>query len=164
MLKAGIFHHHYVYIHPFEDGNGRTCRLLTALGLLKSGYQINKYFVLDDYYDIDRSMYSDMLSSADTGDKTEWLEYFTSGVKYSLQGSLGRVKTLLQTVAVEERPTNKEHAVLELLRSHHQLTSADITEFLRVSRQQAHKLLSGLVRKGYADKKGGTKNSYYFLK
>src|SRR5690606_30931045 len=35
ILKVGIFHHQFVYIHPFEDGNGRVCRLLTALLFLK---------------------------------------------------------------------------------------------------------------------------------
>ena len=74
ILKAGIYHHEFVYIHPFVDGNGRTCRLTTTLLLNKLGYQINKYFILDDYYDIDRIQYSDSLHSADSGDKTEWLE------------------------------------------------------------------------------------------
>ena len=80
ILKAGIFHHEFVYIHPFEDGNGRTCRLLTALILLKNQYQINKYFVLDDYYDIDRQLYSTSLNTADKGAKNTWLADFTDGV------------------------------------------------------------------------------------
>ncbi len=164
VLKAGVFHHQYVHLHPFEDGNGRTCRLLTALILLKQGYQINKYFVLDDYYDVDRLQYSDMLGSADKGDKTAWLTYFTDGVKYSLQSALGRVSNAMETVGIEDRPTAKELEVLELLRERQQLTSTDIAEQLNVSRQQAHKLLVGLVNKGYADKKGGTKSSFYVIK
>ncbi len=164
VLKTGIFHHQYVYIHPFEDGNGRTCRLLTALLLLKSNYQINKYFVLDDYYDIDRFQYSDKLSTADKGDKTEWLEYFTDGMKYSLQSALGRVSTAMKSIDVEDRPTGKEQEVLEFLQTHKQVTSTDIAEEFNVSRQQAHKLLSGLVEKGFIRKKGDTKSSYYFLK
>jgi len=92
ILSAGIFHHEFVYLHPFVDGNGRVARLLTVLILLSHNYQINKYFVLDDYYDINRELYSDSLHSADSGDKTKWLEYFTDGVKYSLQSALGRIK------------------------------------------------------------------------
>ena len=164
MRRAGIFHHQYVYLHPFEDGNGRTCRLLTAWLLLKYGYQINRYFVLDDYYDIDRLQYSDMLASADLGDKTQWLTYFTAGVKYSLQSALGRVNSALETMGVTNRPTGKEREVLELLKELAQLTSADVASRFGISRQQAHKLLSGLVEKGYADKKGGTKSSFYVLK
>ncbi|TSC88124.1 MAG: Fic family protein [Microgenomates group bacterium Gr01-1014_16] len=164
LLKIGIFHHQYVYIHPFVDGNGRTCRLLTALIFLKYGYQINKYFVLDDYYDLDRFEYSDKLSTADEGDKSEWLTYFTDGVKYSLQSALSRIETTMLSEKVIDRPTPKEQEILIYLQSHAEVTSQDLVNEFKVSRQQAHKLLAGLVDKGYVKKKGGTKNSYYSLK
>jgi Fic family protein len=164
ILKIGIFHHQYVYIHPFIDGNGRTCRLLTALIFLKYNYQINKYFVLDDYYDIDRFQYSNKLSTADKGDKSEWLVYFTDGVKYSLQSALARIESVMKNEKVTDRPTSKEQETLIYLQSHAEVTAQDIVSHFRISRQQAHKLLSGLVDKGYVQKKGSTKNSYYLLK
>ena len=164
ILKAGIYHHHFVYIHPFIDGNGRVCRLLTALIFLQNNYLINKYFVLDDYYDIDRMLYSDKLHSADKGDKTEWLEYFSDGVLYSLQGALARVKEALFKLKVEERPTNKEKQVLKILEEKKEMTSTELAEILQVSRQQAHSLLKSLVEKGFLTKKGSTKKSYYFIK
>lgn len=164
LLKIGIFHHQYVYIHPFVDGNGRTCRLLTALIFLKYHYQINKYFVLDDYYDLDRFEYSDKLSSADKGDKSQWLTYFTDGVKYSLQSALSRIETAMQSEKVADRPTPKEQEVLTYLGSHAEGTSQDLVSEFNISRQQAHKLLAGLVDKGYVQKKGDTKGSFYKLK
>lgn len=164
ILKIGIFHHQYVYIHPFVDGNGRTGRLLTALMFLKYHYQINKYFVLDDYYDLDRFQYSDKLSTADRGDISEWLEYFSDGVKYSLQSALSRVKTAMRNEKISGRPTPKEQEILSYLQSHTEATSQDLVSEFAVSRQQAHKLLAGLVDKGYVTKIGGTKNSYYVLK
>jgi len=164
LLKIGIFHHQYVYIHPFVDGNGRTCRLLTALIFLKYHYQINKYFVLDDYYDLDRFEYSNKLSSADKGNKSEWLTYFTDGVKYSLQSALSRIETAMQTEKVADRPTPKEQAILTYLSSHAEVISQDLVAEFNISRQQAHKLLAGLVDKGYVQKKGDTKGSFYKLK
>jgi len=164
LLKIGIFHHQYVYIHPFVDGNGRTCRLLTALIFLKYHYQINKYFVLDDYYDLDRFEYSNKLSSADKGNKSEWLTYFTDGVKYSLQSALSRIETAMQSEKVADRPTPKEQAILTYLSSHAEVTSQDLVAEFNISRQQAHKLLAGLVDKGYVQKKGDTKGSFYKLK
>lgn len=164
ILKAGIFHHQFVYIHPFEDGNGRTCRLLTALLFAQEKYNINKYFVLDDYYDIDRPAYSDALHTADQGEQTKWLEYFSDGVKYSFQSALAKVKNALHTLRPNQRPTPKEKIVLELLQSYGELNSADIAHRLHLSRQQAHNLLTALIKKGFVDKKGSTKASYYFLK
>ena len=164
ILKAGIFHHEFVYVHPFEDGNGRTCRLLTALILQKYQYQINKYFVLDDYYDIDRELYSSSLNKADKGDKTFWLEYFTDGVKYSLQSALGKIEAGFSKLQFDLRPTTREQDVLFLVQTYHQLTSNNVVNELNISRQQAHKLLKSLVEKGLLTKKGFTKNSYYVLR
>ncbi len=164
ILKAGIFHHEFVYIHPFEDGNGRTCRLLTSLILMRDGYHINKYFVLDDYYDIDRQGYSNALNSADNGEKTKWLNYFSQGCKYSLQSALSRVNTALSRLKVVERPTKREGEVIALIQEKRELTTADVVQVLGVSRQQAHNLLKGLVHKGFIKKEGSTKSSYYRVK
>lgn len=163
VVKAGIFHHHFVYLHPFEDGNGRACRLLTALIFLKNSYAINKYFVLDDYYDIDRILYSDKLHSADSGNKTEWLEYFSDGVKYSLGGALGRAENALMTLKRDLRPTEKEKGALKIIQELKEATSTEAAQRLSVSRQQAHALLSGLVKKGLLKRKGKTKSRYYFF-
>ncbi len=164
IIKAAIFHHQFVYIHPFVDGNGRTCRLLTALIFLKNRYLINKYFVLDDYYDVDREKYSDKLHSADLGDKTAWLEYFTEGVKYSLKSALVKIEDCLTRVKFDLRLTKKEIAALEIIKSYKEATSTDLSRELKVSRQQAFNMLRSLVEKGYILKIGTTKNSYYIVK
>lgn len=40
VLFAAELHRRFVYIHPFEDGNGRTARLLMNLALIQKGYEI----------------------------------------------------------------------------------------------------------------------------
>ena len=164
VIKAGLFHHEFVYIHPFVDGNGRVCRLSTVLIFLQNNFQINKYFVLDDWYDIDRFDYSDKLHTADSGDKTEWLEYFTDGVKYSLQSALAQIKNVTQSLSLEERLSVREKEVLIIIQNNKEITSAALSEMINISRQQAHVFLKSLFEKGFIDKKGSTKNSYYFLK
>lgn len=164
IFKAGIFHHQFVYIHPFEDGNGRACRLLTALIFLKNNYLINKYFVLDDYYDIDRDNYSDQLHTADNGDKTIWLEYFTDGVKYSLQSALSRIETGLSQLDFNTRPTPRETDALKIMQQYRQLNTADLVRELKITRQQAFNLLKALTEKGFVEKRGSTKNSYYIIR
>lgn len=164
VVKAGIFHHHFVYIHPFEDGNGRVCRLMTALVFMKANYQINRYFILDDYYDIDRHQYSDKLHTADSGDKSQWLLYFAEGVRHSMTSALFRLKESAKTLPVSNRPTGKEGAVLRLFETQKEVLSQDVAKLLSVTRQQAHNLLRSLVEKGLLEKKGTTKSSYYVMK
>lgn len=164
IVKAGLFHHQFVFIHPFEDGNGRVCRLLTALYFLENNYLINKYFVLDDYYDIDRNLYSEKLHSADAGEKTEWLEYFSDGVKYSLQSALAKLRASLEKMSVEKQPTTRGKEVLDLFRERKDLTTKQVSKKLGISRQQGHRLLTSLIDKGFLVKKGKTKGSYYLLR
>lgn len=169
LIKAGIFHHEFAYIHPFFDGNGRLARVLTTYYLLLNNYEVSKFFILDDFYDIDRQLYSDTLHTADKGDNTAWLEYFLEGIAVSLQGALARINTLkqksLEEVKGEKRVivTSREEEVLQIVLDKKAIRTSDIQNALSVTRQQAHALLHSLVKKGLLEKFGKTKTSYYKL-
>lgn len=62
LVKAAIFHHRFVWVHPFFDGNGRTARLLLNLLLMKAGYL--PAIILKN----DRKKYYDALNKANQGD------------------------------------------------------------------------------------------------
>ena len=169
MIKAAIFHHQFAYIHPFYDGNGRLARILTAYYLLMKQYEVTKYFILDDFYDIDRSLYSDSLHTADKGDKTMWIEYFLEGIGFSLLGALSRIEELNRDNMEEVKGikrvlvTPREEDVLEVVINKKAIKTPDIEDALDVTRQQAHALLASLVKKGLLRKFGTTKTSYYRL-
>ena len=62
LLKAVLFHHRFVWIHPFFDGNGRTVRLIFNLLLMKDGFP--PAIILKN----DRKKYYDALNLANNGD------------------------------------------------------------------------------------------------
>ena len=169
LIKAGIFHHEFAYIHPFFDGNGRLARVLTTYYLQLNNYEVSKFFILDDFYDIDRQLYSDTLHTADKGDNTAWLEYFLEGIAVSLQGALARINELKQTsleeIKGEKRVivSSREEEVLQIVLEKKAIKTTDIQASLSVTRQQAHSLLHSLVKKGLLKKFGKTKTSYYKL-
>lgn len=61
VVRATIFHHRFVWIHPFFDGNGRTARLITNLLLMKEGFP--PAIILTQ----DRKKYYDALNKANQG-------------------------------------------------------------------------------------------------
>lgn len=62
---ATVFHHRFVWIHPFFDGNGRTVRLAMNLLLMQKGFP--PAIILKH----DRYKYYDALNQANKGDYTK---------------------------------------------------------------------------------------------
>ncbi len=86
LIKAAIAHHRFAWIHPFDNGNGRTVRLLTYAMLVKQGFNVRDGRIINPtaIFCTDRNKYYDYLSKADSGkDKymLEWCEYVLSGLK-----------------------------------------------------------------------------------
>ncbi len=67
IIKAAIFHHRFVWIHPFFDGNGRTVRLIFNLLLMKEGFP--PAIILKN----DRKKYYYSLNQANNGDYSKIL-------------------------------------------------------------------------------------------
>lgn len=61
LIKAAILHYQLVTIHPFEDGNGRTARIISSYYLSLSGYGFKNIGSLEEYISYDINEYYDSL-------------------------------------------------------------------------------------------------------
>jgi Fic family protein len=73
-----IFHHRFVHIHPFFDGNGRTVRLIMNLLLMKAGYP--PAIILKN----DRKKYYEALNQANKGNYKKMLLLVAQALERSL--------------------------------------------------------------------------------
>lgn len=78
VVRAAVFHHRFVWIHPFFDGNGRTARLLYNLLLMSEGYP--PAIILKN----DRKKYYDALNKANNGDYGKLLLMVMQALERSL--------------------------------------------------------------------------------
>jgi len=83
IVKAAIFHHRFVWIHPFFDGNGRTVRLVFNLLLMRAGFP--PAIILKN----DRKKYYDALNKANAGDYSKLLLLVVQALERSLDIYLG---------------------------------------------------------------------------
>ncbi|MGM9946792.1 Fic family protein [Floccifex sp.] len=61
LIMAAIVHYQLVTIHPFEDGNGRTARLMSGYILDYYGYGFNGIGSLEEYFAYDSNEYYNSL-------------------------------------------------------------------------------------------------------
>lgn len=91
LLVTAVVHHRFEMIHPFDNGNGRTGRLLTYAMLTKQGFIDDEGLRLlnpSAIFGIDRDKYFNMLSIADKGTQSgllKWCEYVVEGIKSEIE-------------------------------------------------------------------------------
>jgi Fic family protein len=170
VLLAGIAHYEIARIHPFIDGNGRTARLLAAVILYLSGFDHRRLFAFDDFYDRDRPAYYSALKTVqdNNGDITQWLEYFTTGVAYSVN----EVKEVILKLGFKKKHpsktpiplTEKQLIIVEFINTHGKVTNKDLQALFKISAQAVHKELAKLVELKVIRPVGAGRSVYYVFK
>jgi Fic family protein len=173
VLKSGVVHYEFVRIHPFLDGNGRVARCLATFILFQEGYDIRKFFSLEEYFDKDAARYYRALQSVEKnkGDLTEWLEYYTEGLAIELS----KIKDKVERISVDGKLKEKLGGV-PLMLSERQLKIVEYiqaTGFLQnnafkqlfpmVSEDTVLNELKVLIKHGIIRKVGRTKAARYVM-
>ena len=178
LIKVALAHHRLVWIHPFNNGNGRTVRLFTYALLLhyKFGVDIADRIVNPTaIFCSDRDRYYQMLSEADSGEEDKllaWCEYVLSGLKVEIE----KVKRLcdydyvqrrilmpaLDQALEREHITDMEHKILVIAVKKKELQSADLQElFEHKSAATRSAAIKKLVNQGMLCPFDNNKRKYY---
>lgn len=178
VIKAGIIHYEISRIHPFLDGNGRSGRAAATLVMFLDGYDIRKFFSLEEYFDENpmdyyltlQSVSNQLVLDTHERDLTPWLDYFVKGVAIELN----RVKEKVKMVSTDARIKNRLGAqvelnerqmiIMEYLHRHGSMQNRDFRKiFPDYSDDTVLREMRFLKKKGLLKKVGGTKKARYAL-
>lgn len=101
LIAIPIFIHDFLCIHPFNDGNGRMSRLLTALLLYRSGFYVGKYISLEAKIAKNKDLYYNSLAKSQTG-WHEGNENAVPFIKYILGTILAAYKDFEERMSLVE--------------------------------------------------------------
>jgi Fic family protein len=177
IIKAAVTHYILVAIHPFADGNGRVARAIATLVLFKEGYDVKKFFSLEEYFDRDVGGYYTVLQKTSNQSKTvngrdltTWIEYFTQG----LSVELARIREKVQHLSVDLKlkskmgqiPLNERQLKLvEYMQEYGQVSNKEWRSFIpMVSDDTILRDLKYLMKKKIVKKRGSTKSAIYLLR
>ncbi|NNN04600.1 MAG: Fic family protein [Elusimicrobia bacterium] len=168
VLEAGIAQFQLVHVHPFNDGNGRTSRLLSTLCLYRKGYDFKRLFTISEFYDRDRTgFYAAIQGVREHGmDLTGWLEYFTNGLATQMREVQERGEKIirLDLLARKNDLSDRQRLAMRYVMEHGTLT---IQEFSALCKGVTHRTLQreikGLVLAGLLVAEGSTNRLRYSL-
>lgn len=163
LIVAAVVHYQLVTIHPFEDGNGRTARLLSGYIMDLNGYGFNGVGSLEEYFAYDVDEYYDSIqmglpalyySGRENPPHPEiWINYFLRMVKlYSRKVCDLQLSSEEEDIAgslsfLKER--EKELLVLLISSYRAEFTPIEVSKQLSVTNKTVINRLAVLVKNGF---------------
>lgn len=141
---AAVFHHHFVQIHPFSEGNGRTARLLMNALLMKGGYPF-----IATVPKLDRSKYLKTLAEADSGNTSSFVNFIARCAEKALDTYLDALEEPeILTLAEASKITPYSQEYLSLLARKGLLGAYKQGRNWVVSRRELDRYLMSVRREG----------------
>lgn len=163
LIVIGRFIVALLAIHPFQDGNGRLARAVTALLLLRAGYDYVPYASMERIIEENKQEYYAALRQSQTAMRDDpaaygvWLLFFLRALQAqqrSLQAKLQVERALLEVSDVQQR-------IADFVTEQGRTTSQAIAHHLSLQPRAVRYHLGILAERGVIAARGGRKGRYY---
>ena len=169
LIKMALLHYQFESIHPFEDGNGRTGRILNVLFLCKAGLLDLPILYLSKYILEYKSEYYRLLREVtEKQNWRDWILYMIEAVKQTAGFTLGKVNAIYDLFTATRHRVRKEakeiytRELIELIFSQPYCKIGTLEKFGIVSsRNTASKYLNRLQQMGILELEKEGRESLY---
>lgn len=163
LIAIPVFIHDFLCIHPFNDGNGRMSRLLTALLLYRNGFYVGKYISLEAITAKNKDLYYNALHES----QNDWHSGNDDPVpfiKYILGIIIAAYKDFEDRFALVEEKLSAEEMVRRASKNKiGKFNKQDIRELCpSLSDSSIEGGLRKLVASGELKREGTGRATYYF--
>ncbi|MDR2716491.1 MAG: Fic family protein [Treponema sp.] len=164
LIVIGVFVVHFLAIHPFQDGNGRLSRALTAMLLLKKGYAYVPYSSIESIIEASKDGYYRALRRTQKNihhgkvDYEPWLSFFLTTLQKQKKHLEGKITAI---TGDDTKLSRNQRSILGLFDKKPKWTSAEVSAKLKMNIETTKKGLQALTAYGYLVKQGTTKGAWY---
>jgi len=145
LIRAAIFVYDFLSIHPFQDGNGRSSRLISKLLLLKLDYPWIQYISFEHEIENRKIEYYNVLQQCQQKrpgeDVTPWVRFFLSG----LQNIQTKLLQKLEAPKTANELSPREKMIYTFIENHDGCKSGEISERLGIPLPTVKKTLGEMV-------------------
>lgn len=165
VLTSAIFHHRFVSIHPFSDGNGRMARAAGVWILIKNGFKPHHILSLDEFFAENRNRYYMMIQQARKldDDLTYWIDYVAEGAVETLKAVKKRSQSLRVKSVSDISLIPGQEEILRVLQGLFPARVAVLMKALTVSRARINQMIVPLIKAGLVVKQGESRATAYRL-
>ena len=163
LLLIPMFVLDFLYIHPFNDGNGRMSRLLTLLLLYRAGYIVGKYISIEKMIENTKETYYEALQNSSANwhegdnDYIPFVQYTLAVIVAAYREFSSRVKLL------SSNDLSKPERIREIIKE--TLGTITKTEIMKkcpdISQVTVQRALNDLLKSGEILKIGGGRYTTY---
>ena len=158
LVRLAAAHYQFEAIHPFNDGNGRTGRILNILTLVEAGLLRLPVLYLSRYIISTKQDYYRLLLGVTAADAwEEWILYVLAGIEQTSRATvrkIGDIRALEADFAVRARVASKgggDAEMLAVLFEQPYCRIATVIERCGVSRPTATRWLAELAQAGLVE-------------
>lgn len=173
LVRSALLHLNVIAIHPFNDGNGRTARILASMELARDGIRSPELISIEAYLRRNRDEYIDALRTTlgpsydpDNHPATNWLDYYTR-ISLDRLEARNRILDALPTdigilvSALADAGEPLEWASTLLAARVARLRTAMLAELTDRSSPAARAELGRMARAGWLEPRGVTRGRWY---
>ncbi len=168
LVIAAAAHYQFEAIHPFEDGNGRTGRMLLTLHLVHAGVMQSPAVHVSQYINANRSDYYRLLRNVtEKGELAPFVNYLIRGFatqakhSYTLLRRIQAMRTAWQTGIRVELPNIYSSELVEAVFARAVQSPVQLARDLDVHYVTASKYLQKLATAGYLKQQKAGRHMFY---